>query len=225
MDILQAVKQRHTVRQYTTQPLATELIAQIEQQLSQYNQQYHLQLTLCVSDSSINNLTTRLAGGKDVMNYVVLAGPKTPEVDFQLGYVGADLLLFLQMLGLNSWWIGVTYQRIRLTLDFPHSQIAGIIALGYGNTSGKAHHSKKPSEVSLYNGSVQPIWFVNGVSTALLAPTAHNRQSFTILGKDNKAAVICENRRGDNLEKGIITRFFEVGAGADQFVWLGDEKG
>ena len=38
-----------------------------------------------------------------------------------------------------------------------------------------------------------PEWFVNGTESALLAPTALNKQDFMLIGNGNKVKIECNN--------------------------------
>lgn len=45
----------------------------------------------------------RLTMAKNVREYFLMAGPDAPDLDERLGYAGADLMLYVQTLGLNTW--------------------------------------------------------------------------------------------------------------------------
>ena len=49
---------------------------------------------------------------KGVRNYFMVSGNAGGDdgidLDYRLGYVGADLMLYAQTLGLNTWWVGGT---------------------------------------------------------------------------------------------------------------------
>lgn len=46
-------------------------------------------------------------------NYIALAGEETPDFDEKIGYCSADIMLYAQTLGLNTWWVGGTFNRRR----------------------------------------------------------------------------------------------------------------
>ena len=74
---------------------------------------------------------------------------------------------------MNTWWIGGTFSRKNVEQAAPGKKVIGIVAVGFGVTSGVAHKSKTAAEVSSYEGPA-PQWFADGVQAALLAPTALN---------------------------------------------------
>ena len=141
------------------------------------------------------------------------------DVDEKLGYCGIDTALYAQTLGLNSWWVGGTFNRKHVVRYVEGEKVTGIIAVGYGATQGVPHKSKRPEEVSSYDGGA-PEWFVNGVNASLLAPTALNKQAFTIMGEKNKVSISCNNGIFTDTDLGIVKYHFETGAGIEHFEWL-----
>ena len=93
------------------------------------------------------------------------------------------------------------------------------VAIGYGATQGIPHKSKKPEEVSSYIGET-PKWFKDGITAALLAPTALNRQPFNIIGDGNRVAITCEGGIFAGANLGLVKYHFEIGAGKENFEWV-----
>ena len=157
-----------------------------------------------------------------------MAGKKGNDLDEKIGYYGEQLVLLAQTLGLNTCWAGLSYSKIPGTYELEDGEKIGCyIALGYGETQGKAHKSKEIKSVS--NASeVTPEWFNKGVEAALLAPTAINQQKFYIeyLGfKDNSklpkvsARPLFSMAGYSKMDLGIVKYHFEVGAGKESFEW------
>ena len=187
------------------------------------NSQYGLAIKLVVSDESPLNLMGKVfMGGDGIPAYFVLAADDSvPDKDLLLGYASADLMLYAQTIGLNTWWIGGTFNRKYVTAIEPTKYIPGIVAVGHGLTQGVPHKSKSPDKVSSYegDGSAVPQWFIDGVEAALLAPTALNRQAFKISGNGNKVSLTYAGGPLSDVDKGIVKYFFELGAGKDNFEW------
>lgn len=99
------------------------------------------------------------------------------------------------------------------------AKVVGIVAVGYGQTQGVPHKSKKPEEVSTYSGEA-PEWFKAGVFAALLAPTALAKQAFTIKGDGNQVHIDCNNGIFTGVDTGLVKYHFELGAGTDNFKWV-----
>jgi hypothetical protein len=98
------------------------------------------------------------------------------------------------------------------------NRVTGVISIGYGATQGVPHKSKKPEEVSTYVGE-SPQWFKSGIAAALLAPTAKNKQSFTIRGNGRQVLITCNNGEFTGSDLGLVKYHFEVGAGKENFEW------
>ena len=175
MDLKEAMKKRHMVRKYTDKPLSDEIIAKINERIELNNKTYNLNMKLMINNSKGVSSIMKLIMAKGVNNFIILAGDVSGNLDERLGYSGADIMLYAQTLGLNTWWVGGTFNR-SVSSYVDNKKVTGIIAIGFGQTQGVPHKSKSVEEVSKYNGSTIPEWFVNGTESALLAPTALNKQ-------------------------------------------------
>ena len=137
-DMKQAMRQRHTVRKFTSKPLSPELISQLNDRVRANNERLGLSISLKVGDESALPGMLKLFFAKGVRNYFVLAGSDRPGLDEDLGYASADLMLFAQALGLNTWWIGGTFSRKNVEQAVPGKKVIGIVAVGFGATPGVA---------------------------------------------------------------------------------------
>ena len=223
MDMIQAMRARHTVRQYLDKPIPAQVVEQLEERLEADNRQQGTAISLVTEDSSALGLSA-----KGVRNYFIMSGDAGAgnegvgglDLDYRLGYAGADLMLYAQTLGLNTWWVGGTYNRKAVARVAQGDHTIGIIAVGYGAVQGEPHHSKRPDEVSRYGDAVTPEWFSNGVEAALLAPTGLNRQSFMIEGSGNLVTI--SSTQGEpfaGVDVGIAAYHFMLGAGSQHFEW------
>lgn len=217
MDVKLAMRQRHTVRKFTSEPLSPELISQLNDRVRANNERFGLAISLKVGDESALPGALKLFFAKGVRNYFVLAGSDRPGLDEDLGYASAGLMLFAQALGLNTWWIGGTFSRKNVEQAVPGKKVIGIVAVGFGVTPGVAHKSKTAAEVSSYEGPA-PQWFADGVQAALLAPTALNKQCFRIVGAGNKVSITENGGAFSGADIGIVKYHFELGAG-NAFEW------
>ena len=98
-------------------------------------------------------------------------------------------------------------------------RVNGVLAIGYGQTQGVPHKSKTAAEISSYNG-IAPQWFTDGVDALLLAPTALNKQAFSVKGDGNKVSLTCDSGHFAGIDLGIGKYHFEVGAGKENFKWV-----
>lgn len=219
MTMKEAMGARHTVRKYMDKPLPKEIVKKLKERVAENNKTYGVAVELRTDDSTgINGLIKALMT-KNVKNFFVLSGADAPDLNERLGECGADLMLYAQTLGLNTWWAGGVYNKGKLSAEANGNKVIGVITIGYGSVQGTPHKSKSYADVASYEGET-PEWFKEGVKAALLAPTAMNKQDFTITGKGRKVQIRSNKAgvyRGEDL--GIVKYHFEVGAGAENFTW------
>lgn len=218
MTLTEAMQARHTVRKYTSAPLPAELISKLNDRIKENNQKHGVSIKLITGDEAVLGPLIKLILAKGVKNYFLLAGSDTPELGERLGYSSADLMLYAQTLGLNTWWVGGTYSRKSAAEKAEDNKVIGIVAVGYGVEQGKPHKSKAPEKVSSYEGEA-PGWFREGAKAALLAPTALNKQAFFIKGHDGKVSITCDNGIFTGADLGLVKYHFGLGAGIDNFEW------
>lgn len=219
MTIKEAMGERHMVRKYIDRPIPGHLVEKLRARIAENNQTHDLSLSLVTGNADGLGVLAKMLG-KGVKNYIVLAGPDSADLDERLGYCGADMILYAQTLGLNTWWIGGMYNAkgAQKNMDSSAVRINGVLVIGYGQTQGVPHKSKTAAEISDYKGTA-PQWFYDGVEALLLAPTALNKQAFTVRGDGNKVSLTCDNGHFAGIDLGIGKYHFEVGAGKDNFEW------
>lgn len=220
MTIKEAITERHMVRQYTDKTIPADIIELINARIAENNKKYNLHLTLIVGNSDGIATMAKLLLSKTVNNYIVLAGMDTPQLDEKLGYCGADLILYAQTLGLNTWWIGGMFNAKGALKNLSNKKVRvnGVIAVGYGQTQGSPHKSKTAAEISEYKGNV-PQWFTDGVNALLYAPTALNKQPYLVKGSGNKVSISAGGGHFSDINLGIGKYHFEIGAGKENFEW------
>ena len=98
-----------------------------------------------------------------VINYIVMVGKKSKDLDERVGYYGEQLVLYAQTLGLNTYWVGLSYRKVPDAYNVGKDEkLVCMIALGYGETQGVGHKIKSIEEVS--NAcDITPSWFKRGV--------------------------------------------------------------
>ena len=222
-DVYEAIKARHSVRAYKELPLSEEVVKTLEAEIAAINReaQLHIQLILNEPKAFLGTMA-KYGKFRHVTNYLVMAGPKTDDLDERVGYYGERLVLLAQMLGLNTCWVGLSYSKVPGTYVLDEGEkIACYISIGYGETQGVGHKIKRVDQVS--NASERtPSWFRAGVEAALLAPTAVNQQkfSFEYVGQQEGRHLV-RAKRGFSLigytrmDLGIAKYHFELGAGKD----------
>lgn len=214
------MEKRHTVRKYLDKPLDMDLIGLLNDRIERNNCVYNLTFKLITNNSDGLSSLARLMSNNSVQNYIILAGKDNSDLDKKIGYCGADLILYAQSLGLNTWWCGGMFngKNALKHLDNKAVRVNGVITIGYGKTQGVPHKSKTADQVSHYKGDA-PGWFKSGIKALLLAPSALNRQPYIVNGEGNKVSLKVKNGTFSQVDLGIGKYFFELGAGKSNFEW------
>lgn len=227
MTLLEAVSARHSVRKYIDKELSADIIAALQDKIAECNKVGNLNIQLVQNETRA--FTGMLSYGQfsGVKNYLVMVGKKSKDLDERVGYYGEQLVLFVQTLGLNTCWVGLSYRKVPEAYNVGKDEkLVCMIALGYGETQGIGHKIKSIEEVS--NASdITPSWFKKGVEAALLAPTAVNQQKFSFehVGMKNNCHQI-RAKKGfsmigyTKIDLGIVKYHFEIGAGKVNFEWV-----
>lgn len=233
MTLLEAIHRRHSVRKYEERPLAAEAVEALEKKIDEVNNIGDLHIQLVLNEPKAFKGGMAYGVFKGVTNYLVVAGEKSDTLDERAGYYGEELVLLAQTFGIDSCWVGLTYNKITNTFVLnPGEKIVAYIALGYGASPGRNPKRKSISEVSNVSDST-PAWFLRGVEAALLAPTAINQQKFYFkyLGVQNGNTLpTVEAKRSFSIagytkvDLGIAKLHFEIGAGKDKFRWASRES-
>ena len=223
MTLLEAIQARHSVRRYHPGPLAPDVRQAIEAKVREVNATAGLHVQLICDEPRA--FTGVFAYGKfsGVTNYLVMAGPKAPDLDERIGYYGEQLVLLAQQLGLNTCWAGLSYRKVDDTYTLADGEkICCYIALGYGLTQGSARKSKSAEQVSNV-GPDSPQWFRDAIAAVLLAPTAINQQKFRFSYTGSGTCVIAHRLFSlvgyTQMDMGIAKLHFEIAA-ARPIEWI-----
>ena len=212
MNELEAIKNRHSVRNYIDKPISDEHIKLLQDKINEINIKSNLNIQLKINEpKAFESKLFHYGMFKNVKNYFVLIGKDDEYIDEKCGYYGEELVLYSQMIGLNTCWVALTYDKRKLNVDLKDDEkVCIVIALGYGVTQGKPHKSKTYEQVCKVKDA--PSWFIQGVESALLAPTAVNQQNFIISLENDKVQIKPKNKFCSKVDIGIIKYHFEVGA-------------
>ncbi|MDD6201399.1 MAG: nitroreductase family protein [Lachnospiraceae bacterium] len=220
MNLEEAMKLRHSVRQYENKPLEAEIIAALQSEIAVCNQEGDLHIQLVTNEpKAFDGFMAHYGKFSGVTNYIAMIGKKD-GLDEKCGYYGERLVLLAQQLGLNTCWVAMSYSKIKTAFVIDKGEkLCVVIALGYGSTQGIAHKSKPINEV-IKTQEPMPEWFKNGVNAALLAPTAMNQQKFLLIR--NGSEVLAKAGIGfyTKVDLGIVKYHFEIGAGKENFNWV-----
>lgn len=210
MDIYEAMQARHSVRSYQDKEIEPGIIEVLQNEIAKCNQENGLSIQLIVNDPVVfKGLLPQVAGFRGASNYLALVGPIDNVSEEELGYYGQHLVVKAQQLGLNTCWVGATFNRKKCQAVVKENEmLTCVIAIGYGTTQGEPHKTKPMTELCKVDQEM-PAWFARGMEAAMLAPTAMNKQNFLIELKDNQAHFSIKESKFSQIDLGIVRYHFE----------------
>jgi len=221
MDLLEAIKKRHSVRQYTDEKIEGDIKKDLLDLIDSCNRESGLNMQLCLDDEKIfSGLIARFSSFKNIKNCIAIVGKKSKDLDEKAGYYGEKIVIKATQLGLNTCWVAGGYSKSKINVEIEKDEkLVIVIAIGYGIDDGKSHKVKPIEKLGSTKGEM-PQWFKKGLESAQLAPTARNQQKFkfTLL---NENLVKAETSFGffTKIDFGIAKYHFEIGADSKEWSW------
>lgn len=202
------IKQRKSVRSYDPRPISPKDQALIEAYIQDPK---HLKgvfgHTIKLYYVKMDGLKSEKIGTYGVIKqapaYVVSVCENTREAFIDCGLVFENLVLYLESIGLNTCWLGGTFNRQKLKLNAtlaPYEMIPIISPVGYGadhqsfleKTMRKLAKSdqRKPSEQLFFENDFQhPLTDATWLETleyVRLAPSASNQQPWRVVVSEDQ---------------------------------------
>ncbi|MBQ4066378.1 MAG: nitroreductase [Clostridia bacterium] len=220
MNLTEAVKLRHSVRQYKDIPIEEDKKQAILSEIEEINRESGLSMQLvCDEPKAFSGFMAHYGNFVGVKNYIAIVGKKASDLSEAIGYYGERIVLFCQQLGLHTCWVALTYKKVPEAFKVEKGEkLYIVISVGHGRNRGLPRRSKKAEEVSNVTPD-SPEWFKNGVELALLAPTATNQQKFYLERKGNIVKARALAGFYSKMDLGIVKYHFEIGAGCESFEW------
>ena len=150
MDIREAIKARHSVRQYKDIEIDPALVEKLNEEIAKCNDESGLRIQLILNDPEcFNTLMAHYGKFKNANNYIAIVGKKDLEdAEEKCGYYGERLVLLAQQLGLHTCWVAGSYGKGKCRADRAAGEkILCVISVGYGETEGVKHKSKPVSKL------------------------------------------------------------------------------
>lgn len=209
MQMLDLMKERHSVRQYSDKKIDGDVKTKLDTYVASINEENGLSMQIFYNEPNcFNSMLAHYGKFSNVKNYIAIVGKK--EEQEKAGYYGEKLVLKCQELGLNTCWVALTHGKVNVQTK-PQQKLLILIALGYGTNTGVAHKSKPIKE--LCKEDAYPEWFMKGMEAVSLAPTAMNQQKFLFEMKNGQ--VYAKALRGfySKIDLGIVKYHFEAVTG------------
>ena len=212
MDILEVMKSRHSVREYTDRKIESEKRTVLNEFVEGCNAESGMNIQILYDEPKcFDSMMAHYGKFSGCNNYIAMVGKKSKDLDEQAGYYGEKIVLKAQELGLNTCWVALTHGRSAAKIE-KGEKLAIIIALGYGKNQGVAHKSRLLSDVCSQTEGV-PIWFAEGMEAVLLAPTAMNQQKFRFSLKGDRVEAVATGGFYSKIDLGIVKYHFEAVSG------------
>ncbi len=220
-DLLQAMKDRHSVRSYLIRPIEGTKAALLYKAVQESNRESGLHIQLMLNEpKAFSGRLARYGSFHNVNSYFAIVAKDGMEE--AVGYYGEKLVLLAQRLRLNTCWVAVTYSRRKVPCECaPGEKLRIVIAVGYGETQGVPHKEKDRLITDMYRtqGDI-PDWFRVGMEAAMLAPTALNQQKFRFYLRGNTVRAKALPGPYTKIDLGIVKCHFELAAGKENFSWV-----
>lgn len=227
MTLQEAIVARHSVRKYIDKPIPQDIIDILQAKILECNNLGNIHIQLVTNEPKAFKGKMAYGTFSGVTNYFAMVGKKAYDLSERIGYYGEQLVLLAQTLGLNTCWVGLTYNKVKEAYSVDAGEkLCCMIALGYGDEPGRNLKRKTVEQVS--NASdITPVWFKKGVEAALLAPTVVNQQkfSFEYIGMKNNQHII-KAKKGfsivgyTHMDLGIAKYHFEIAAENANFTFI-----
>ena len=94
MDLMEAMKARHSVRQYTDRQLDREAVRKLQAEIEACNRESGLHIQLVENEPrAFDGFMAHYGKFRGVTNYIAMIGKKGPELEEACGYYGERLVL------------------------------------------------------------------------------------------------------------------------------------
>ena len=216
MTIRDAIKERHSVRQYKDMPIADDIRDRLESLIDECNEEsgLHMQL-ICNDPECFDTFLAHYGKFKNAVNYIALVGQKDrDDLEEAAGYYGQKVVLAAQQMGLNTCWVAGTFGRSKCKAAVgPNEKMVCVISIGYGESAGVRRKCKPMAKICSLPENEMPLWLKNGVVAAMMAPTAMNQQKFSITLVNDEPLITDGRGPMTKIDLGIVKYQFEAASG------------
>lgn len=102
-NLLQAMKERHSVRSYLEKPIDPQSVQLLRAFIDNCNRESGLHMQLVLNEpNAFSGLMAHYGKFSGVQNYIAVVGKKGSELEEKSGYFGEKVVLYAQSLGLNT---------------------------------------------------------------------------------------------------------------------------
>ena len=113
MNIKDAIKARHSVRQFQDRQIANDLRNELNDAIAEANLESGLHIQIIYDEPEcFDSLLAHYGKFHNVKNYIAIVGNiYLSKLEESGGYYGQKLVLLAQQLGLNTCWVGGSFGK------------------------------------------------------------------------------------------------------------------
>ena len=138
MTELEALRERHSVRNYKDTKIDKDTLDRLSEFIEKCNAEGNLNIKLCPdAKKTYNKLMNKAMGLGSAPSVIACIGKDDATLDERVGYYGQKIVLFAQSLGLNTCWTGTYNAKNVPAVVGAGERLAIVIALGYGINPGR----------------------------------------------------------------------------------------
>jgi len=220
-ELLDAIAARHAVRRYTDTPIPADVRTALDTEIARCNQASGLRMRALYDEpEGFRGGMSHYGSLQGVRNYLALVGDPGPGRDEACGYWGQHIVLLAQHLGLNSCWVGLTFnkRKVRAAVD-AKQELSLVVALGYGESPGHPHKARPVDEYGSVRTPPMPDWFRRGLEAVALAPSGLNQQKYHFELDGDVVRTTAGTGAYTQTDLGIAKYHFEIGANNPDWRW------
>ncbi|MDY0289695.1 MAG: nitroreductase family protein [Sphaerochaeta sp.] len=224
-DYLAAIEARSSRRAYTTEPIATEKAAYLQDRITTINSESGLSIAWLEDGSKAFTAMKSYGMFKNVGSVMVMKGPETtPDLFERIGYYGQLLVLEATALGLGTCWVAGTYDKNSDLFSLEKGEkLVAVISVGNVPQeqtlkerviSRTVRRKTLPLQAFYTAEGEAPQWFVEGIKAVQKAPSAVNSQRVRFqYAKEGVTATVPGNWATDPIDMGIAKLHFSLAVG------------
>lgn len=112
MNELEALKKRHAIRKYKKDIIDPNIIRKLNQIIDDYNEESGLHMRMYVQEpQAFHSFFSHFGRFQNVQNYIALIGEPNEKLEEICGYYGEKIVCQLVSLGLDTCWVGGSFQN------------------------------------------------------------------------------------------------------------------
>ncbi|HCW53629.1 MAG TPA: nitroreductase Nfs [Clostridium sp.] len=205
--IKEIISVRHSVRNYSDEPLSDEIINKINSYIKDLTNPFNkeVRIELIEKDESNEDIKLGTYGVIKGANYFFVSACKNDDISLMaLGYSLEKLILFCTSLGLGTVWLGGTFKKSNFAkaIKLQKDEVLPIVSpVGYeggkktllGTLFGNHHNKRKPFSELFFNenfytplSEIHAGQYFEPLEMLRLAPSAVNKQPWRVVKEDDK---------------------------------------